>query len=64
MYRIHTKLVILSVIFHFLYGCAATQSSSKEASIITKNEIYETEKLLKNDAVNLVVTTTLSLIHI
>ncbi len=58
MYRIHTKLVILSVIFHFLYGCAATQSSSKEASIITKNEIYETEKLLKNDAVNLVVTTT------
>ena len=56
MYHPLVKLTILSVTI-LIGGCAGTQSFKKNEPIIDKIEVYEDNRLLKNDPVNLIIST-------
>lgn len=57
MYRLLTKLVILSIIATTLGGCSGTQAFKNKQPVIERNEVYEGGRLLKNSPVNFIITT-------
>ncbi len=56
MYHPFVKLTILSLTI-LIGGCAGTKSFKKKGPIIDKIEVYEDSRLLKNDPVNLIIST-------
>ena len=57
MYRLLTNLIILCITSLTLGGCSGTRAFKNQKPIIDKNEIYEDNRLLNNDPVNLIITT-------
>jgi len=57
VYRPRAKLIILFLTFLTLVGCSGTRVYRTQKEIIVKNEVYQESELLKNDPVNVIITT-------
>ncbi len=57
MFRILTKLIIISIVTLLLQGCSGTRSFSTQRYLLDRVEVFENEKQLINSPVNYIITT-------
>jgi hypothetical protein len=57
MSRLSSKLIILTITTSTLCGCYGTKAFKNQKPIIDRIEVYEENRLLKNNPVNFIITT-------
>jgi outer membrane protein assembly factor BamA len=58
MSRLFSKLIILAITTSTFFGCSGTKAFKNQKPIIDRIEVYEENRLLKNNPVNFIITTT------
>ena len=57
MSRLFSKLIILAITTSTFCGCSGTKAFKNQKPIIDRIEVYEENRLLKNNPVNFIITT-------
>ena len=57
MSRLFSKLIILAITTSTFFGCSGTKAFKNKKPIIDRIEVYEENRLLKNNPVNFIITT-------